>query len=133
MPRTKKQTADHQLLLALACGASVENAARQCGVSESTARRRLHDPALAKQLQEIRAGMVERTAATLTAACGEAVKALVGLLAPTTPPPVRLGSARTVLEMGIKFREIADLEQRLAALEQLMAESQVAGSIGASA
>jgi hypothetical protein len=133
MARTKNRTVDHQLLLALACGATIENAARQCGMSESTARRRLQEPAFAKQLQEIRAGMIERTAATLTAAGGEAVKALVSLLATTTPPPVRLGSARTVLEMGIKFREVADLEQRMAALEQLMAESQVTGGIGASA
>lgn len=124
MARTKKPTADHQLLLALACGASVENAARQCGLSESTARRRLKTPEFAKELQEIRAGMVERTSATLTAVGAEAVKALVSLLAATTPPPVRLGAARTVLELGIRFRENADFGPRLAALEEVMRDQQ---------
>jgi hypothetical protein len=77
--------------------------------------------------------MIERTAATLTAAGGEAVKALVSLLAASTPPPVRLGSARTVLEMGVKYRELADMEQRVRALEQRLAESQVADYCGAPA
>jgi len=133
MPQQGKRLQDHHLLMALACGATLENAARQCGLSESTARRRLREPAFAQQLQEIRAGMIERTAATLTAAGGEAVKALVSLLAASTPPPVRLGSARTVLEMGVKYRELADMEQRVRALEQRLAESQVADYCGASA
>ena len=34
-----------------------------------------------------------------------------------TPPAVRLGAARAVLEIGLKVREAADVEQRLAALE----------------
>jgi hypothetical protein len=133
MPQQGKRLQDHHLLMALACGATLESAARQCGLSESTARRRLQEPAFAKKLQEVRAGMIERTAATLTAAGGEAVKTLVSLLAASTPPPVRLGSARSVLEMGVKYRELADMEQRLAALEQRLAESQAAEYCGASA
>ena len=34
------------------------------------------------------------------------------------PPAVRLGAARSILEIGIKLREAADLEERLSALEQ---------------
>ncbi len=37
------------------------------------------------------------------------------------PAAVRRRSARDVLEMGLKFREIAQLEQRLAAIEAQMA------------
>jgi hypothetical protein len=37
---------------------------------------------------------------------------------------VRLGAARAVLELGIKFRELADLEARLAELGQQLAELQ---------
>jgi hypothetical protein len=36
---------------------------------------------------------------------------------------VRLGAARAVLEMGMKVRESADLEERLAALEKAAAEA----------
>jgi hypothetical protein len=127
MARKKKDSADHKLLMALACGATVENAARQCGLSESTAYRRLKDPALQQQLQALRADMVQRAAGVLTAAATEAVKTLVLLQNTTTPAAVRLGAARAILEMGMRLREVADLEQRLAALEEhLLAQQQTA-------
>jgi hypothetical protein len=53
----------------------------------------------------------------LTAAALEAVKTLVGLQDASTPAPVRLGAARTLLEFGIKLRENAELLERVAALE----------------
>jgi hypothetical protein len=124
MPQQGKRHADSQLLLALACGASVEVAARQAGISESTAYRRLSDPAFRRQLQAVRADLVQRTTGALTAASTEAVRALLELLKATAPPPVRLGAARSVLELGIKLRETADLEARIAALEEQLALSQ---------
>jgi hypothetical protein len=36
-------------------------------------------------------------------------------------PAVRLGAARTILEMGLKIRQMVDLEQRMAELEELVA------------
>jgi hypothetical protein len=56
----------------------------------------------------------------LTAASGEAIKTLLSLQQPTSPPAVRLGAARSVLEIGIKMRELTDHEDRIAALEQQM-------------
>ena len=41
---------------------------------------------------------------------------------------MRLGAARAVLEIGVKLREVADLEQRLVAVEQLLAEARADGS-----
>jgi hypothetical protein len=35
---------------------------------------------------------------------------------------VRLGAARAILEQGTRLRELADLEERLAALEQRLGE-----------
>jgi hypothetical protein len=124
MPQQGKRHADSQLLLALACGASVEVAARQAGISESTAYRRFSDPAFRRQLQAVRADLVQRTTGALTAASTEAVRALLELLKATAPPPVRLGAARSVLELGIKLRETVDLEARIAALEEQLALSQ---------
>jgi len=120
MATRKKQRPDQRLLLVLACGATVENAARQCGISESTVYRRLADPEFSRQIQTLRNDMVQRMAATLTAAGTEAVKTLLVLLQATNPAPVRLGAARAVLEIGVKLREVADLEQRLAAVEQML-------------
>jgi hypothetical protein len=54
----------------------------------------------------------------LTAAAMEAVKTLLSLLERTTPPGVRLGAARSVLEMGMQMRAAHDVEERLRAVEQ---------------
>jgi hypothetical protein len=121
MAEQARKKNDTKLLLALACGATVEQAARQSGLTARTVYRRLEDPPFRRQVQALRGDMVQRTAGTLTAAATEAVKALLELLRATAPPPVRLGAARSVLEIGIKMREVADMEERLAALEQQFA------------
>ncbi|HEY7159184.1 MAG TPA: hypothetical protein VH575_34890 [Gemmataceae bacterium] len=118
MSRNGRRNADDQLLMALACGVTVENAARQVGISPRTAYRRLADPAFRQRLQTLRGDMVSRTAGTLTAAASEAVRTLLELLKNPTSSAVRLGAARAVLEIGMKLRELADLEQRLTELEQ---------------
>jgi hypothetical protein len=106
-----------RLVLALACGATVEAAARQCGVSERTVYRRLEDPAFKARVQEARGEMVKRSAGMLTAAAGASVQTLLSLQKDSAPPAVRLGAARAVIELGLKVRELADLEARIAALE----------------
>jgi hypothetical protein len=40
---------------------------------------------------------------------------------PSVPPATRLGAAKATLELGMKVRETAELEQRLAALEDQVA------------
>ena len=116
MARARKNT-DEALLLALACGASVENAARIAGMSARTAQRRLAEPAFRKRLQDLRTDMAQRTGGMLTAAGMEAVKTLISLQDGSIAAPVRLGAARTVLEFGIKLRENNELAERIAALE----------------
>ena len=80
MSRKGRRNADEQLLMALACGVTVENAARQAGISPSTAYRRLADASFRQRLQKLRGDMVSRTAGTLTAAATEAVRTLLELL-----------------------------------------------------
>lgn len=121
MPQKGKRNSDNNLLMALACGATVESAARSVGVSESTAYRRLRDPHFARRLQEVRGDMVLRTAGMLTAAGGESVKTLLALQQVSTPAAVRLGAARACLELGVKLRETAELMERIAALEEAQA------------
>jgi hypothetical protein len=123
MSRNGRRNTNHQLLMALACGVTVENAARQAGISPATAYRRLADPAFHQRLQTLRGDMVSRTAGTLTAAATEAVRTLLELLKNPASPSVRLGAARAVLEIGMRIREVADLEERLTALERRMAAS----------
>jgi transposase-like protein len=127
MPQRGRRNVDPVLIMALACGATVEAAAQKAGVSPATVYRRQHEPEFQTLLRAARSGMVERTAASLTALGLEAVRALAELLKPSTPAPVRLGAVRITLESGLKIREIADLEQRLTALEELMQTQQATG------
>jgi hypothetical protein len=116
-----RKNADGVLLMALGCGATQDAAAQKAGISKTTVKRRMQEPEFRAQLQEFCSDMVKRFARTLTAASGEAIKTLLALLQPTNSPATRLGAARTILELGIKLREGADLEERLIALEQQMA------------
>jgi hypothetical protein len=122
MARPVRKAADQLLLQALACGATVENAARKAGVGERTVYRRLADAGFRRQLQELRTEMMQRTAGLLTGAGMGSVKVLVDLQTDVAMPPgVRRRSARDVLELSLKFREAAELEQRLAAVEARLA------------
>ena len=125
MTTTPRKKAEDALLLALACGATVEVAARQCSVSPRTVYRRLAEPDFKQRLFGVRADMVSRTAGTMTAASSEAVKTLLGLMQASTPATVRLGAARALLELGVKLREAVELEARIAALEALLASEGV--------
>jgi len=40
--------------------------------------------------------------------------------------PVRLGAARSVIELGVKLREMVELEVRLAALEERVGDGKAA-------
>ena len=101
----------------------MEAAARQCGLSERTVYNRLEDAEFKKRLNEIRADMAQRSSGMLTAAAGEAVRTLLALQKEATPAAVRLGAARAILEVGMKIRQMVDLEMRLAELEELVANN----------
>ncbi len=122
MARDGKRGADPKLLLALACGANAEAAARQAGVSDSTVRRRLKDPKFVRKLNKLRAEMHLRIADQLTAAGTEGVRTMVQLMKDTNSGSVRLGAARSVVELSTKVRETADLAVRLSELEERLAQ-----------
>jgi len=124
MARTSNKEASKLLLQALACGATVENAARKAGITERTAYRRLADPAFAKQVQDQRAEMVQRTLGMLTGAGMTSVKTLVDLQQDAAVTPgVRRRAARDVLELAMRYRESGTWEERIAALESLLVQT----------
>ena len=109
-------------MLALACGSTVENAAAKAGISPRTAHRRLETPAFQRRLSEIKTDMVKRAAGMLTAASMESIKTLLALQESKIPPATRLGAARSVLELGTRLRESAELHERLDALEERLTD-----------
>lgn len=121
MPQKGKRTADDRLILALACGATVEAAAHQAGLSEATAHRRLAEPEFRKRLRTVRGDSVQRTAGVLTAAATESVRTLLELQKTPSPPAVRLGAARAILEIGLKVRDVTDLQDEVAEMEARLA------------
>ncbi len=120
MAQQGKKRLDDKLLMALACGGTVDQAAQAAGLSKRTAYRRLKNPDFRRRLTELRTDMATRTSGLLIAAGGEFVKTLMELAKPTAPAAVRLGAARAGLELGIRTRESVELEARVAALEQQM-------------
>jgi hypothetical protein len=121
MASNAQKKSEDALLMALACGATVEAAARQCGLSDRTVHRRLSDPGFRQRLQQVRSDLVQRTTGALTAASTEAVRTLLELQKGPTPAAVRLGAARSVLEIGLKLREAAAVEERMAEMEHELA------------
>jgi hypothetical protein len=123
MARNISKEAEQALLQALACGATVEHAARKAGIGERTAYRRLADRAFRNRLREARLEMVQRTAGLLTGAGMSAVKVLVDLQQDVSvSASVRRRAARDVLEAGVKLRDSAMAEERLANVEARLEE-----------
>ena len=124
MARKSNKAAEQALLAALAIGATVENAARKAGISERTAYRRLADPDFQARVDQMRRENLARTAGMLSGAALGSVKTLVDLAQDVSvPASVRRGAARDVLEMAVKYRESAEMEQRLAAIEDRLSKA----------
>lgn len=111
-----RASADAALIAALASGSTARDAAKSAGVAERTVFRRLDDSDFRRQVEDARAALVTQTVARLTAAACEAVDTLRDLL-DSEQDFARLGAARAILEIGLRYREHEDLAARVAALE----------------
>ena len=89
---------------------------------------RLDDPAFAARLGDLRADMLARAAAMLTAAAVESVRTLADLLKPANAPATRLNAARAILEHGVKLRALVEIEASLKDLEDRLAQLPTAGA-----
>jgi HEAT repeat protein len=105
------------LALALAAGRTVREACRECGISERTAYRRLEDPTFRHLVTEARSEMIKRAVGALADDAVKAADTLRNLLKAESEN-IRLGAARSILELGTKLRESVELEDRLVALEE---------------
>jgi hypothetical protein len=129
MAHNTSKAAIEKLVHALAHGATVEQAANKAGVGVRTAYRFRADPAFRKHLQEIQNETLRRLTGLLAGASLGSVKTLVTLQQDaSTPAHVREKAARDVLELGLKFREKVDLEERVTAAEEKVAQIASDGS-----
>ena len=110
--------ADVALVAALAGGATYGEAGKKAAVSERTVRRRMDDDSFRRQVDQARAEMLAQAMGRLSVARTGAATTPALLLGKDTPPAVRLGAARAILDAALRRREQPDIAERPAALER---------------
>lgn len=121
MTHRGRSAADSRLIAALAGGATQADAAAQAGVSISTVRRRMGDPAFLADLDSARRLLVDAAIGRLSSKASDAVDTLHRLLNARSEN-VRLGAARAILDTIRQHRESIEIEQRLRELEAMASE-----------
>ena len=113
-----RSNADHLIVAALAAGSTNEDAATAAGVSERTVRRRLEDPAFRARVDDAQRAAIDLAVARLSDSAAFAAATLRELAESAQAETVRLGACRTILELGLKWREHGDLTARIEQLER---------------
>jgi hypothetical protein len=108
---------DGRLLAALLQGEPVASAAKQAGLSERTAYRRLQEPAFQRALAQGRTRALACAVMRLVDGSARAAGTLCELASTARQDGVRLMAARSVLDYALKGAELLDLVARIEALE----------------
>jgi biotin carboxyl carrier protein len=107
------------LILALASGESVKDAARLANVSERTVYRRLRNESFAQRVNQARTSMLQQAVGRLARAVPKASEVLDKLL-DSASERVRLQAAKAVMDCSVKLGDAVSYEQRLGSLEAMM-------------
>ncbi|HWB10244.1 MAG TPA: hypothetical protein VG826_13520 [Pirellulales bacterium] len=107
---------DDGLILALAAGATVREAAEQAGVGERTVYRRLADADFRQAVSEARDRLFDAALGRLAGLASRAAETLERLMESDRPSEA-LGAAKAVLQLGPRLREAANIEERISRLE----------------
>jgi len=107
------------LIVALACGDTVKEAAERAGVGERTVYRRLADQSFIAKVNKARNMMVSQAVGKLSLNCAKAAGTLEKLL-DSDNPRIRLQAAKAIMDHAIKLSDSWAIEQRLLYLEGLM-------------
>lgn len=106
-------------LAALLTSDTQSEAAKKCGLSERTLRLYLDDPEFFTEYQQRRQQMVTDATKKLQSYMQSSVETLRELRDDKeTPPGIRASAARALLEYGLKYTDVADLAERITALEK---------------
>jgi hypothetical protein len=107
---------DVVLAMAVANGATNEDAAHLSGLSLSTVKRRKADPDFQRFVSDIWADLLKQTLGRLTGSMTKAIDALIALLDDPSPT-VRMRAVRLLMTLGIKLQDAIDLNERVRKLE----------------
>ena len=98
-------------------------AAEKSGLSVRTLRGYLDDPAFVAEYDRQRHQIVGDAARQIQIRLNDAVKTLHAIMTGDKPTPAareKIVAARTFMEFGLRYTELADIEARLTALEEQM-------------
>ncbi|HEV3446504.1 MAG TPA: hypothetical protein VG099_17805, partial [Gemmataceae bacterium] len=107
---------EDELILALAAGATVREAAEQAGIGERTAHRRLSDADFRRAVSEARGRMFDAARGRLAGLASKAAETLERLME-SEKPAVALGAAKAVLEVGSRLGKSTEVEEGISLLE----------------
>jgi hypothetical protein len=110
------QVEDDVLALALARGATRQEAANVAGVSERTVYVRLNDPRFRLRVAEFRRAMIDGAIGKLEVIADKAADVL-GQLLEEESPSTRLRAATAILDQLTRLREHVELSERVEELE----------------
>ena len=121
MASNGRQSANLQLLAALASGSTWQEASAATGLSQRTIARRLKEAQFKAALDRRKDQILTASVAKLVNATTKAVGTLDGLLG-SESHSVRLGAARSILELSVSMRTTVEITGRITALEEKLNE-----------
>lgn len=115
-----RQTA---LIVSLVSGGDIASACVDAGIARRTGHRWLKEPAFAAALRSAETEVLTATSRRLALLGARAVQVLSDVLDdPEAPPTVRVRAADAVLSRLLALRESVQLEERISAIEVMLAE-----------
>jgi hypothetical protein len=127
MEENGRPAGDEELILALAAGATVREAAERAGVGERTAYRRLANADFRRAVNDARDRMFDAAFGRLVGLASKATETLERLME-SDKPSVALGAAKAVLQLGPRLREATEFEERINRLEEDEADEKADGN-----
>jgi hypothetical protein len=110
-------------IASLLASGTLAEAAAKCRIAQSTLRRWLENREFSRRYQLERSRMLEGAVNTLRREATSAAETLATISSDTNAPPsARVSAARSLLELVLRAAELQDVEERIAALEQVMRE-----------
>ena len=109
---------DERAIVELLSGRSFTAAARKAGINERTLRKwASEDDDFKAELRAAQTALFEAGMSRVLGMTTRAVDTLADLLDQGQPPTVRLGAARSILELGVHKHDADDIEKRLGEIE----------------
>jgi hypothetical protein len=116
---------DEELVIHLSAGRSYAAVEKLTGISSSTIKRRMRNPAFRRRVRQARADYLERALGHLSRASADAAITLRNLLK-SDDNKIKLQAAKALLDAEAKFRESEELAAEVEDLKEQIAQMQLA-------